>query len=235
MIDARAALIVMARDPAAGRVKTRLQPAIPPKEATRLYRAFLADALWQFAALKVAVRVYLADAARPRGLDVPLHGASVHSQRGSTLDVRMDAAFRDSADAGYKRLVIIGTDHPTLPTPYIREAFTALDREGSAVLGPCDDGGFYLLGMNPYCSELVLGRKYSHERVFVETLALARSLAEHVTVLDGWYDVDTPGDVIRLACDLERAEARAPETRRVVAELMNKHPGSFSHGVFTPE
>ncbi len=235
MKDARSALIVMARDPAAGRVKTRLQPAIPPAEATRLYRAFLADALWQFAALRAAVRVYVADEARPRGLDVPLHGASVHSQRGSTLDVRMDAAFRDSADAGYERLVIIGTDHPTLPTLYIQDAFAALDRSGSAVLGPCDDGGFYLLGMNPYRSDLVLGRKYSHERVFAETLTLARRLAEHVTVLDSWYDVDTPGDVVRLAGDLERAGARAPETRRVVAELMNKYLGSFSHGVFTPE
>ncbi len=235
MKDARAALIVMARDPAAGRVKTRLQPVIPPAEATRLYRAFLADALWQFAALKVAVRVYVADAARPHALDVPLHGASVHSQRGGTLDGRMDAAFRDSMDAGYKRLVIIGTDHPTLPTSYIREAFAALDRTGSAVLGPCDDGGFYLLGMNPYCGDLVLGRKYSHERVFEETLALARRLADHVTVLDGWYDVDTPSDVVRLAGDLERAEARAPETRRVVADLTGKYLRPFSHGVFTPE
>lgn len=233
MRGARAALMVMARDPAAGRVKTRLQPAIPAAESTRLYRAFLADALRQFAALDVAVRVYVADAARPQGLDVRLHGASLHGQRGSTLDRRMDAAFRDSSKAGYERLVIIGTDHPTLPTRYIREAFSALGRHGSAVLGPCADGGFYLLGMRPYCQDLVLGRRYSHERVSEETLALARRLARHVTVLDGWYDVDTPGDLLRLAGDLERAETEAPETRRVVADLMDRYFRSRSHGDFT--
>ena len=233
MRSARAALIVMARDPAAGPVKTRLQPAIPEAESTRLYRAFLADALRQFASLDVAVRVYVADTAQPRGLDVPLHGASLHGQRGSTLDRRMDAAFIDSSDAGYERLVIIGTDHPTLPTRYIRQAFSALGRSGSAVLGPCADGGFYLLGMNPYLEDLVLGRKYSHERVFEETLARARRLERRVTVLDGWYDVDTPADLIRLAEDLERAEADAPETRRVVADLARTYLRSHSHGVFT--
>ncbi len=223
----------MAKPPVPGTVKTRLLSLLTMNESARLYRAFLADGLLQYTGLGVAVRVYLAGSGEKPALDVPCPDASVHRQRGSSLGARMDAAFRDSEAAGFNKLVIIGMDHPTLPSRYIQEAFAALAEPGSAVIGPSDDGGFYLLGMCPYHADLLLDRKFSHAGVFRETLALARRLPVRVTVLPPWYDVDTPDDLRRLARELEDSRVRVPETRRVVADLARKYPGLASPAVFT--
>ncbi len=223
----------MARVPAAGRVKTRLIPWIGADNAAGLYQAFLADGLRQYAALGVAVRVYVEGCGPDLKLPVPLYGASVHRQQGDTLADRMDAAFRDTQAAGFRKIVIIGTDHPTLPSRYIMSGFDALDDSASVAIGPADDGGFYILGMHPYIPGLITGRSYSHDRVFRETYKDAREKGLQVSVLEAWYDVDTPDDLQRLADDLQHAAGTAPETRRQLVLILQQLPHSVRYGMET--
>lgn len=198
------ALLVFAKAPVPGRVKTRLTEVLTPEEAARLYRAFVRAALAQYVGLGAAVRLYVAPPAEafPRAL-MP-GGVTLHAQAGDGLGARMQAAFAESFAAGYGRCVVIGTDHPTLPSAYVREAFEALEGPAPAVsLGPSNDGGYYLLGTNVPLAGLFEGMAYSHGRVFAETKARAERLAERLTVLPPWYDVDTPDDLRRLRNELD--------------------------------
>lgn len=218
------ALIVFAKRPEPGAVKTRLTALVTPAEAARLYEAFLRDALAQYAALDVDVRLYFSpsDRAIPAGL-VP-GGVSVHTQAGPGLGARMKLAIVETFAAGYERVVIIGTDHPTLPSAFIEEAFAALAGPPAIVVGPSDDGGYYLLGMNTFYPEVFHDMRYSHDAVFEQTVERAGRTAARLVVLPPWYDVDTPAALRRLIGDLEVQEPAAAHTRRVVDELRAAYP-----------
>lgn len=213
------ALIAFAKPPVPGAVKTRLTPFLTPEEAARLYQAFLADSLEQYAQLDVPVRLYWAGGRETLPREISLCGASVHEQLGADLAARMHAAFVESFQAGFRRVVIIGTDNPTLPTKYVRFAFEALTKADAVVLGPSDDGGYYLLGMTRFYPELFQGMRYSHARVFDETLYRAEQTPAHITVLPRWYDVDTKEAFSQLREDLKDEMIRASHTRRIVATL----------------
>ena len=216
----RQALLVFAKQPTPGEVKTRLTALLSPEDAARLYRAFLCDALRQYACLPVAVRLYMAGAPKPG--DIPLCGASVHRQSEGALGERMQAAILESVAAGHERLVLIGTDHPTLPTGYIAQAFSALEHPPAVAIGSTEDGGFYLLGMHPFYPELFHHMQYSHGAVFADTLERARSLPARLSILPPWYDVDTPSDLIRLARALDGSGPL--HTCRVMADLLQAYP-----------
>lgn len=220
-----AALLVFAKAPVPGQVKTRLVPVLGSAGAAALYAAFLRDALAQYAALGVAVRLYLAPSlteGAPAGAAAPpegflpegflTEGIVVRRQQGSGLGARMQHAFADAFAAGHGRAVVIGTDHPTLPSPFVGEAFRALEEPLSVVLGPSLDGGFYLLGMNDLFPQLFAGMRYSHPGVLAHTLERAAALRAGVTLLPPWYDVDTPDDLAHLARDLVADAAAAPHT-----------------------
>ncbi|MDX1546546.1 MAG: TIGR04282 family arsenosugar biosynthesis glycosyltransferase [Rhodothermales bacterium] len=218
------ALIVFAKPPEPGAVKTRLTALLTAEEAAALYAAFLQDALHQYAALGVAVRLYLAPsgAALPSGMVPP--GVSVHRQQGDGLGARMQHAFVETFAAGHPRAVVIGTDHPTLPSAFIRQAFAALAEPLAVCLGPSDDGGYYLLGMNDFFPQLFEGMAYSHGAVFEQTLSRAAGAGARLTVLPPWYDVDTPAALRRLAAELEAEGAGAPHTRATVHALRRRYP-----------
>lgn len=218
------ALIVFAKRPEPGAVKTRLTAALTPEEAARLYEAFLRDALSQYAALDVDVRLYFGPPAGPVPDGLIPEGVSVHLQQGPGLGARMKIAFAESFAAGYERLVIIGTDHPTLPPVYIEQAFEALAQPQSISLGPSEDGGFYLLGMNDFYPELFHDMRYSHDEVFAQTLERVAHVDAHLIILPPWYDVDTPDTLYRLAADLGDPTLEVPNTRRVLAELRAVYP-----------
>ena len=198
------ALIVFARSPRAGQVKSRLTSLISPQEAADLYRVFLMDGLKQYASLNVDVRLYMSDGAPP---DVPLYGAIIKKQHGDGLGERMQYAFQETAAAGYEQIVIIGTDHPTLPDAFIRGAFDGLSEAPSICIGPVEDGGYYLLGMNPLMHGLFEGITYSRPDVYRRTLARAYQSGANVVQLPEWYDVDTPNDLRRLATAKESVPA----------------------------
>ena len=224
------ALIVFAKRPEPGAVKTRLTTALTPEEAARLYEAFLRDALRQYTALDVEVRLYFGPPAGPVADGLIPDGVTVHLQQGPGLGARMEVAFVESFAAGYERLVVIGTDHPTLPSAYIEQAFAALEKPRAIAIGPSDDGGFYLLGMNDFYPELFHDMRYSHDGVFQQTLDRAARLDAHLTILPPWYDVDTPDMLQRLVADLNDPAVEAPNTRRVVADLLTPYPTLVDDG-----
>jgi len=212
-------LLIFAKAPRPGAVKTRLTPFLTSGEAARLYDAFLRDALHLYARMEVDLRLYLAPPLPDERLeDVPSR-ISIHSQEGDGLGARMSHAFEAALRAGYDRATVIGTDHPTLPLAFVRRAFTALGEDRSVCIGPSADGGFYLLGMSTFFPELFEGMTYSHEAVFRDTLARARAADAEITVLPRWYDVDRPEDLSRLLDDLSDASTHAPRTRRMIDRL----------------
>ena len=197
------ALIVFAKAPVPGEVKTRLTSVLTEKEAARLYAAFLCDALDQYAALEADVRLYWGSPLDAVPSDLVPTDVQMFEQQGEGLGARMQRAFLETFAAGYERVVIIGTDHPTLPSAFVEEAFRALHEPLSVAIGPSEDGGYYLLGMNEFYPQLFAGMQYSHADVFKETLARAEKTSSALTVLPPWYDVDTPEALRRLRADLE--------------------------------
>ena len=215
-----AALLVFAKVPRPGNVKTRLTPLLSPSEAARLYTAFLRDTIRQAQRLSGAdARLYLAPPLPEGGIDILPAGVSLHEQQGDGLGERMHQAVQDTLDDGYDRVVLMGSDHPTLPLSFLREAFRALKDPASLCLGPTEDGGFYLMGMNALYPQLFADMTYSHPDVFADTLARAEPTDADVTVLPQWYDVDRPADLNRMLSDLQKENADAPNTRRMANQL----------------
>ena len=201
------ALVVFAKVPVAGAVKTRLVPPLTHEAAADLYAAFLADALSAFATpgafgtgVDPAVRLTLAPsgASLPAGL-VP-DRVSVHTQHGDGLGARMHNAVADALSAGYRRVVVVGTDHPALPLAFVGDAFRALTEPSTVVVGPSDDGGFYVIGMNRAFPSL-FDMTYSHAGVFAETLRRASEAGARTVVLPPGYDVDDGAGLARLVAD----------------------------------
>lgn len=196
----RPALIVFAKVPEAGRVKTRLSPPLGPEAAAALYDAFLRDALDAYARLGAepdgpAVRLYLGG--RPEPADLVPDGVDVFDQRGRDLGERMLRAFVETFAAGHDRAVILGTDHPTLPLDLVRFSFEALEDPLTAVLGPSDDGGYYLFGLNEVGADL-FDMGYSHDRVFADTLERVGEMDLTPVILPPHYDVDDEAGLRRL-------------------------------------
>ncbi len=223
MPDRDKALIVFAKIPAPNEVKTRLTTLLTPEEAAELYEAFLLDALEIYEQIECDVRLYLS----PSELRVPPVladcGASLHTQVGDGLGKRMAAAFAETFVEGYEKAVVIGTDHPTLPPSFVEQAFLGLDERYSISIGPSEDGGFYLLGMNEFYPQLFQEMSYSHDRVFEDTMDRASGLRASLYVLPMWYDVDTPDALVRLASDLGDSSLSLPRTRRVFSGLAEQY------------
>ena len=213
------ALIVFAKVPQPGAVKTRLTPVLDPDEAARLYEAFLRDALHQYRNLDADVRLYLAGPVKELADGIVPADVGIFEQNGDDLGARMQNALRESFDAGGERLCIVGTDHPTLPTGFIRQAFRSLASAASICIGPSADGGFYLLGMNDRYDVLFDDMTYSHSRVFTDTLARVSRTDARLTVLPRWYDVDTPETLRRMLDDLSDHSDTTSHTRAVVEDL----------------
>jgi rSAM/selenodomain-associated transferase 1 len=214
-----AVLLVFAKIPRPGHVKTRLTPVLTPDEAAELYRAFLRDALDVYADLPVEVRLYLAPPFSEDEVRAVPASISVHKQQGDGLGPRMAQAFREALHDGYDRAVVVGTDHPTLPPAFVEQSFASLAAERAVCIGPSEDGGYYLLGMSTLYPQLFDGMRYSHEEVFSDTLSRIGTTDAQLTVLPQWYDVDTPAALQRLVQELDETDVAAPRTRALIDQL----------------
>lgn len=216
-------LIVFAKYPEPGQVKTRLTDLLTDTEAAELYQAFLLDALDQYAHLDVAVRLYMAGA--PAGdLELAVEEIELIQQEGKGLGERMERAFMESFIGGHERAVIIGTDHPSLPLAFVEQAFVALQERETVVVGPSSDGGYYLLGMNDPFMEVFDEMSYSHGKVFDETLERIQWSGAQAAILPEWYDVDTPETLRRLVADQSGWREGARRTARQLDNLCSRYP-----------
>jgi hypothetical protein len=212
------ALAVMARAPEAGQVKTRLVPPLSYESAAELYRCFLLDKLLQVARLP-EIDPYLAYTpikARQSMLELLPKAFTLIPQAGSSLGDRLHRLSAILLERGHPAAILIDSDSPTLPTPYLLDAVARL-QSGTTdlVLGPAEDGGYYLIGLKRPCRALFDDIPWSGPTVLDETLRRAAAQRLQVATLPPWFDVDTPEDLTRLQHDLATTETSvAPHTRR---------------------
>ena len=206
--------LVMAKAPIPGTVKTRLRLA--PDDAARLQKALILDTVEKASSLAPTTiagtpgdRLHLIRRLLPN--DVP-----VISQPEGDLGERMLAGVRALFEASDDPVVVLGTDAPTLPPSEILKSAHALDSHDISIIQSID-GGYVLLGLTRPEDALFSGVEWSTDAVYRQTLAGAGGLR----VYEGaaWYDVDEPGDLVRLKEDLDRRPHLAPRTTGVISGL----------------
>ena len=220
--DRRPAVAVMAKVPGAAAVKSRLHPALGAALATRLYDAFLRDRLDALATVEDIDRVIAftpTDAADAMAAFAPPEFKLV-AQRGADLGARLDHLLTDLLAAGHPGAIAVDSDSPTLPMTYVSAAAHVLAAgEADAVVGPCDDGGYYLIGLRKPCPELFDHMPWSTERVLSVTLERACRAGLRTHVLPRWYDVDTEADLRRLQRELTQKPMGPRRTIALVQAL----------------
>ncbi|MFD2718788.1 TIGR04282 family arsenosugar biosynthesis glycosyltransferase [Hymenobacter monticola] len=192
-------LLIFAREPVLGRVKTRLAADIGPEAALAVYRELLGLTAAAVAAAQVPATVWLAEAPasaaqatqpRPEWPGLPWRVQPV----AESLGERMQHAFAEAFAAGAARVVIIGTDCPGLTPELLHAAFEALQHH-EVVVGPADDGGYYLLGLRELQPALFANKNWSTASVLPDTLADTTRLGLRVAQLPVLHDVDSGRDL----------------------------------------
>lgn len=221
----RSRLIVFAKYPQPGGVKTRLSPPLSPQDAADLYRAFLLDAIQSYLTLPAPIEVviYLGSetdipAMEQLLADSGCGGLPIRAQRGAGLGERLEHALAEAFREGIARACVVGTDHPTLPLRLLLQGFVGL-AAAQAVVGPATDGGYYLIGMNRMISELLRGMPYSTERLLEQTLLATEIHHVPLQQLPPWYDVDDAESLAQLYAD----RALLPPGSRT-GEWLRNHP-----------
>jgi rSAM/selenodomain-associated transferase 1 len=222
-------LVIMAKAPRPGAVKTRLTPSLSPEAVTDFYGCLLDDTLALARSLEVAdVEVAIMcpeldvdELARLAGMSLADKAASVVAQKGEGLAAGLTSVFahfaqgqRTSAhrtNAHRRRIIAFNSDSPHLPRSVLEDAFETLAAH-DVVVGPTHDGGYYLVGAKASHPTLFAGDGMGTSSALERLLARARALELSVGFADRFYDIDTADDLSRLAEELRLAPARAPRT-----------------------
>jgi uncharacterized protein len=204
----------MTKHPAPGRVKTRLAAALGPERAAALYEAFVLDLAERLAPLGWPVTWAYWPREAPFASILP--GARCRAQEGRDLGERMSHAIAVELADGAGSVVVIGADAPHLDTSLLGEAAERLADDADLVLGPADDGGYYLIGLKAPAPALFAGIAWSTSGVLAATLARARVLGLQVHLLAPGFDVDEPADLERLRALLAVGAVRLPRTAGVL-------------------
>ncbi|MFQ5601835.1 MAG: TIGR04282 family arsenosugar biosynthesis glycosyltransferase [bacterium] len=200
-------IVIFVKYPQAGKVKTRLGAQIGHEHAAALYRIFI-DKTFElvkqtsaYAASVAFTPEYLAD--KFHALIPPEFKA--FPQIDGDLGVRMLKAMQAVQLSGAKKIVVLGSDSPTLPASFIDRAFDRLDLN-DLVLGPAEDGGYYLVGVKKPHEVLFQNIEWSSPAVLQTTLQLAAENRLSCHLLPNWYDVDDIDTLKRAAADDERGD-----------------------------
>jgi rSAM/selenodomain-associated transferase 1 len=220
------ALIIFVKYPEPGKVKTRLTPDLSPGEAAAFHRAIAADIIAAHSDNPdFDTIVFFSPPDRKKDLAGWLGpGKRFEAQEGADLGEREQNAFTRVLGAGegfgYDRAVLIGTDCPSLDNEKTERAFALLDAH-DIVLGPAEDGGYYLLGLSTPRPELFSGIDWGTPEVLENTIQAAKKAQLDITMLDELYDVDTIDDLRRFEVDLKAGQIPnpLPETARFINEI----------------
>jgi rSAM/selenodomain-associated transferase 1 len=229
----RQALAITAKAPRPGTVKTRLRPLLSDLDAAELYGCFLEDTL----ALAEAIPgIEIIISYTPAGDESYFGGINSRArrlivQRGEALGDRLYNAFEDLFGEGFDSVAMMNADSPTLPRDYVARAFEELRRRGDrAVLGPADDGGYYLVGLKRLHRRIFEQIPWSSNRVLAVTLERAREIGLEVALLPSWYDVDGPDELQRLSGEI--ASSRDDDQNNLLARntrrfILSRFPASL--------
>jgi uncharacterized protein len=237
------ALAVMTKAPQAGRVKTRLVPPLTPEEAAELNKCFLRDTAAaissvcsrrpvgdahashsEAATAACGIAVYTPVGAELAYSDVLPADFSLLPQRGDDFGERLYFAVEDLFKCGFDSLCLIDSDSPTVPAENFEQAVELLGTsEDCVVLGPSDDGGYYLIGMKKPHRHLFEQIDWSTEHVLNQTTQRATEIGIEVKLLPSGYDVDDGASLRRLCNELlgeKGDDSVAPSTRKFLEGLV---------------
>src|SRR6266403_3585790 len=233
------ALALMTKAPRAGQVKTRLVPPLTNEEAAQLNRCFLRDtgaAISAYCSSLIApspgrpivrgVAVYTPVGSESDYTDILPTDFSLLPQRGKNFGERLYFAAEDLFKCGFAAVCLIDSDSPTVPASSFGQAMDLLSLPGDrVVLGPTDDGGYYLIGLKEPRHELVERIDWSTERVFEQTVERAQEIGVETKLLPSGYDVDDSAS-LRQLCDQLLSENSpadmARETRKFLKEIIER-------------
>jgi rSAM/selenodomain-associated transferase 1 len=213
----RTALVIFAKAPVPGQVKTRLCPPLTGDEAATIHGTFVLDTLERTKAavtkFKLQADRYLACAPSSalaffRILE-ERQAVGLLEQEGEDLGARMHRACETLFQRNYQQVLIVGTDVPSLPLDYYRQALDQLERH-DVVIGPALDGGYYMIGLKKIAPALFQGIPWSTDRVLSMTREKAIAMGLRVALLPEWRDVDTIDD-LRLLIDASILDAGKPK------------------------
>jgi rSAM/selenodomain-associated transferase 1 len=246
------AVVIAAKPPIPGKVKTRLSPPLSLDQSAQLYECFLVDTINTVAAIKKIDRFIafypevstkdlsfanLNNFTRVENSDVAakttsdsLYGYCITSglsqndlltdftliiQKGINLGERLISVFEQLFSSGYDSVTIIGSDSPNLPVAFIKSSLNNLKKSNVDVtLGPCKDGGYYLIGLKACYGDIFKEISWSTSSVFDETIEKIKKLGLGVSVLPEWYDIDNNKDLNFLKDEIFSSPKEvAPKTR----------------------
>lgn len=225
----RCALAVMAKAPIAGRVKTRLTPPLTQEQAARLNACFLRDTVANLGDASAVTGGRWVVSYTPVGAEASFRGilppaALLLPQRGSDFGDRLRHTSEDLFDCGFSSVCLIDSDSPTVPTTAFVRAAEELATPGDrVVLGPSDDGGYYLLGIKRPHDVLFRNISWSTAEVARQTRERAKQIGLPVVSLPTWFDVDEELSLERL-----RQEFFSPAVRMSAGP--DAYPALFTRG-----
>ena len=229
----RCALGIMTKAPVAGKVKTRLTPPLTPEEAAALNSCFLRDvsqAIWNATkqAPACGVGIYTPRNAEAAYKNILPKEFFLLPQRDGEFGQRLVSAAEDLFKVGFETVCLINSDSPTVSPSSFAEAAIELANPGDRiVLGPSEDGGYYLIGLKKLHRRLFQDIDWSTERVLEQTKAAASEIGVPVHELRPDFDVDDHFTLARLCDELFGKNARsatdvAMETRKFLADIMDR-------------
>jgi rSAM/selenodomain-associated transferase 1 len=207
-------LVVMAKAPRLGMVKTRLARSLPVEAVTELYRCLLDDTMALVRSLgtvEVAIMCPASDVEELTRLAQGQGVVGVVAQKGEGLAAGLTSVFAQFAQPAGQGVIAFNSDSPHLPASVLSSAFDALN-DHDVVVGPTNDGGYYLVGAKVAHPTLFYGDGMGTKSALEALLARARELQLSVAFTYPFYDIDEERDLTRLAAELRLAPARAPRT-----------------------
>ena len=223
------AVVIAAKPPVPGKVKTRLSPPLSLDQSAQLYRCFLLDTINTVAAIKGVDRFIafypdvstkdlsfrIVNSVSDSSQDKFLTDFTLITQNGIDLGERLISIFEQLFSSGYDSVTIIGSDSPNLPVAFIKRSLSNLkESKVDVTLGPCKDGGYYLIGLKVLYDNLFKGISWSTSSVFDETIENIKKLGLGASVLPEWYDIDDNEDLNFLKGEIiSSPEEVAPKTR----------------------
>jgi rSAM/selenodomain-associated transferase 1 len=219
----KTAIIIFAKLPVEGKVKTRLAKDVGDKFAVSFYKVCAEHTFSELMMLKESGADLFLFCSEENEIeqvkDWVGDNYNCYSQQGNDLGKRMLNAFELVFKKGYNKVIIVGTDAPDISADLVQKAFSSLDKN-SCVIGPASDGGYYLLGFNSEISDVFSGIEWSTSSVFDKTLEMLKHIQKSYYVLDELTDIDTKSD---LQSWITRFDGSANHTVKEFVESSNIH------------
>jgi len=223
------AIVVMAKVPRAGEVKTRLRSFLNDEQIVSLATCFLQDTISNCSSITPNVIVAFTPRDERETLESILpENLLLIEQRGNSLGERLESAVEYAAKQNFNPVIIIGADSPTLPKEFIEAAIESFKSdETDVVLGATRDGGFYLIGLRKNHFGIFENVAWSSAFVFKQTAQNVESLGLRLTKLSRWYDVDTPDDLVFLRNEMLR-DKNVPQVAPKTYQWLMSHAELFA-------